>query len=76
MEGQAESYNDLWWDSNKVETFRLFLDKNPSVGRHFDRKIVNIDMDVRRVERVCFLVCMSCTGKVCPRSRFFTVDQI
>ena len=45
MEGLSESYNDLWWDSNKVETFRRFLDKNPSVGRHFDRKIVDIDID-------------------------------
>ena len=45
LEGQAESYNDLWWDSKKVEIIRRFLDKNQSVGKHFDKKIVDIDVD-------------------------------
>ena len=45
MEGQAESYNDLWWDSEKVKLIKQFLDQNQSVGQHFDRKINNIDVD-------------------------------
>ena len=39
MEGQAESYNDLWWNSHNVEIIQRFLDKNPSIGRHFDKRI-------------------------------------
>ena len=45
MEGQSESYNDLWWNSHKVEMIRLFLDKNPSVGKHFDKKIAAENLD-------------------------------
>jgi hypothetical protein len=45
MEGQAESYNDLWWDSHKVEMIRRFLDRNPAIGKHFDKKILTVDID-------------------------------
>ena len=45
MEGQAESYNDLWWNSHKVEIIRRFLDENPSIGRHFDKRIASKDDD-------------------------------
>ena len=45
MEGQAESYNDLWWASHKVDIIHRFLDQNPSIGRQFDKRISSNDDD-------------------------------
>ena len=39
MEGQAESYNDLWWATRKVDIIQRFLNENPAVGKHFDREM-------------------------------------
>ena len=39
QEGQAESYNDLWWNTHKVQIIKEFLCQNPSVGKHFDKVI-------------------------------------
>ena len=41
FEGQAESYNDLWWNTHKVNIIQKFISMNPAVGKHFDREIVN-----------------------------------
>ena len=43
QEGQAESYNDLWWNSQKVKLIQQFLSQNPAVGRHFDKRISEDD---------------------------------
>ena len=39
MESQAEAYNETFRDSEKVKQFKLFLSKNPKVGKHFDKKM-------------------------------------
>ena len=39
-EGQAEAYNDLWWNTHKVKIIQQFLSQNPAVGRHFDKVIL------------------------------------
>ena len=41
FEGQADSYNDLWWNTHKVNIIQTFISMNPAVGKHFDREIVN-----------------------------------
>ena len=45
QEGQAESYNDLWWNSHKVQIIQQFLRQNPSVGKHFD-KVISAEDDL------------------------------
>jgi hypothetical protein len=39
MEGQAEAFNQTWLNSEEVFLVKLFLAKNPKVGKHFDQKI-------------------------------------
>ena len=39
MESQAEAYNQTFRNTEKVKEFKKFLAKNPSVGRHFEKKI-------------------------------------
>ena len=45
QEGQAESYNDLWWNTNKVKIIQQFLSQNPAVGRHFDKVLLEENDD-------------------------------
>ena len=39
MESQAEAYNETFRSTEKVVEFKLFLEKNPKVGKHFEKKI-------------------------------------
>ena len=43
MEGQAEAYNQTWLSSEEVMMVKLFLAKNPEVGKHFNQKIKTIN---------------------------------
>ena len=45
MEGQAEAFNQTWLNSNEVFLVKLFLAKNPTVGKHFDQKINSTNCD-------------------------------
>ena len=39
MEAEAEAYNETFRGSEQVEQIKLFLNKNPNVGKHFEKKI-------------------------------------
>lgn len=39
MESQAEAYNETFRNTDNVQEFKKFLEKNPTVGRHFEKKI-------------------------------------
>ena len=45
MEGQAEAYNQTWLSSEEVSMMKLFLAKNPNVGKHFNQKIKNTNQE-------------------------------
>ena len=38
VEGKAESYNEIWRSTDKVNKFKLFLKFHPEVGNHFNSK--------------------------------------
>ena len=38
VEGKAESYNELWRSTEKLDFFKMFLKFHPQVGKHFDSK--------------------------------------
>ena len=39
MEGMSEAYNETWRESEAVEIFKDFLNKNKNVGNHFNRNL-------------------------------------
>ena len=43
MEGMSEAYNETWRDSEEVKMFNRFLEKNKSVGTHFNQKIKDVN---------------------------------
>ena len=45
MEGQAEAYNQTWLNSDEVLLVKLFLAKNPKVGKHFDQKLKSTNLE-------------------------------
>ena len=38
VEGKAESYNELWRSTDRLDFFMLFLKFHPDVGKHFDSR--------------------------------------
>ena len=45
-ESQAESYNETWRDSRRVELVKKFLAENPTVGAQFTRKLKAEEADL------------------------------
>ena len=39
VESQAEAFNETFRESEKVAQFKRFLEKNPKVGKHFEKRI-------------------------------------
>ena len=45
MEGQAEAYNQTWLSSEEVMMVKLFLSKNPKIGKHFNKKTIFVNKE-------------------------------
>ena len=45
QETQAESYNETWRSSTRVQLIKNFLAENPSVGAQFKKKLKSDDSD-------------------------------